>query len=149
MCYSVRNWKPTDEQWETTNDENCQIVRRVGPAPLDPVFELYQVVSSPNGAYGISNHTVDVRKYSEQQLQEVVKENGYRDLDDFVMQLSARDDWVYHPDGSLDRDASPSYYYDFELLARMIFEKEASAHLLLQGFEKFEDAEIIIRRLTE
>lgn len=135
-------------EWFCTDDDCAQYCRRVGPAPLDAVFELFQVTETPNG-YQISHGTVDPRPLSAPEVENILRQYGYEGLDDFVFQLATCDDWVYKADGSLDRENSPAYIIDYQLTAEMMFELGALGEYLEDiVFETYEKAERYIHDLV-
>lgn len=123
---------PDDDfaQWQDFADEHILLMRPINP--VDPTdFEYIKVsdqAGDPDhlgpGEVFFFHGVISVQDYleAESALNELLNGFGYADLDAFVKENSPDDNWVYGADGKLDRENSPSYIIDIQLLASLIAE---------------------------
>lgn len=108
-------------------------------SPMRAVYEMYQITKTDAG-YTISHGQVDAEAMSETDMNDLVRRNGYRDLDAFVMELSPTNEWVYDKDGChLDRENSPAYIIDYQALAAMAFQQDAEGKFMTNQVFASED----------
>lgn len=141
---------PSAFGWTVTDDDCCQLQRQCGKAPLDQVYEMWQVTRVPMG-YTLSHGVIDLTNPNVSELEELVRQYGYDSIDDFVKQCSPTTDFLYMEDGTLDREHSPSWYLEYPLLAEMIFECGAITEYCEGSdcvYEEYEDAENAILEIV-
>jgi hypothetical protein len=97
--------------------------------------------------FQVSHGTIDMSEYTEEELQDFLNAYGYEDLDDFVIQNSPDDDFLYRKDGTVDRTLSPSYLINYQLLAEMVFETENQEYVI-EEFTSWNDAVTHIAKTT-
>lgn len=130
-------FKGEKSEWTVTDDDCCQL-RRTDELCISNIFEMYQITSypgkhcnPPRDEYFVIQHAIiDVLNYPEEDILDVLRAYGYKDMDDFVEQTSPCDPYaeaVYDEDGKLDRINSPNYIIDYGLIAEMLFEQECQA----------------------
>lgn len=116
-------------EWFMTDDDCLQHCRS-HPA-IDPqVYELVQIIGFPDHLegkpfYRVAHAHIDIKDYTEKEIQDALGFFGYEDMDDFVFQNATTNEFLYKEDGSLDRENSPAYIIDYQLIAEMLFEMEA------------------------
>ena len=112
-------------QWFCTDNDCLQHCR---PTPtIDPeYYDFVQINHFPNYPYYlVSQGTIDLKSYSEEDILSALNSFGYKDMDDFVFQNTASQEFVYKEDGTLNREHSPSYIIDYQLIAEMLFEEQS------------------------
>lgn len=138
--------------WMITDDDCLQCCREIpGEAAK---FELIQINSFPDPHHGepfyqVAHATVDVlNDYTPEDMEDIVRFYGYDGMDDFIVQTSPIQDFVYKADGSLDRENSPGCtdcFIEYQLIAEMFFETES----LEQGVEEFESWNSAVSRIEQ
>lgn len=125
---AIRKEALNKSEWFITDDDCLQCCRKV--PELDPeYYELIQINSYPGHVDGVpffqvAHGRVDISEHSEEEILDALNAYGYEDMDDFVFQNAPSEDWVYKDDGSIDRENSPGYIIDYQLIAEMFFEQE-------------------------
>ena len=131
-------------EWFITDDDCLQCCRR--NPDIDPdSYSFVQIISFPGHVDGkpfwrVSEATIDVSDFSDDDIQKALNFFGYEDLDDFVHQNAP--DWniVYKEDGSIDKINSPSYIIDYQLIAEMLFEMDALTEYAGDKFPSWNEA---------
>lgn len=124
-----KNGYTTPSEWFMTDDD-CLQHCRCHPA-IDPqVYELVQINSFPGHLdgkpfYQVAHAHIDIKDYTDEEILDALGAYGYEGMDDFVFQNTATNEFLYREDGTLDRDNSPGYIIDYQLIAEMLFELEA------------------------
>lgn len=139
-------------EWFITDDDCLQCCR---PIPeIDPDrYEFVQVNRLPGNEnskalYEIAQAVIDIKNYSEEEILGALNFFGYEDMDDFVFQNATSDEWVYLPDGSLDRENSPSYVIDYQLIAEMLFEMKSLEEYGDRSYISWNEAVERINKIT-
>ena len=125
--------------WILTDDDAAQYVRRAGLAPLDNEFELFQITAVPNGFY-ISHASVNTDELAQEDVDTLLSSYGYDSLEEFVMETSTGTDFHHKEDGSIDRDKSPDWIVEWQLIAEMAFETDALDNLGDECFSSWDEA---------
>lgn len=136
-----------DETWATA-DNSCSRYYRVVDS-LTGAFEFVQLVNADmvpytasenelnaflqkgefvgdtTGDHGLSYMlymtTISFQEKTDAEIDEVLKRFGYENMDAFVIENAATEEWEFHGNGTLDRVNSPSYIIDYILLAELLF----------------------------
>lgn len=58
----------------------------------------------------------------EQELNQILNGFSYKDIDDYVRDMNGDNDWIYHEDGRVDRNASPSWIVNWSHIASFVCE---------------------------
>lgn len=117
-----------ESEWFITDDDCLQCCRPI-PA-IDPQqYELVQINSydgrgDDDPVFQTTHAIIDLKDYTDEEILSVLNAYGYKDMDDFVFQNSPTEEFLYHADGTLDRENSPSYIIEYQLIAEMLFETE-------------------------
>ena len=111
---------PEPEPWTLCDQDTLQHSKALDPFGVDPIYEMCQLMKLPTG-YVVCHGVVDA-DLPQQLLEDYLHLYGYDDLDDFVRQNTASSEFIYHDDGTIDRENSPSWYVDYSYVAEMIFE---------------------------
>lgn len=140
-----------ESEWFITDGDCLQCCR---PLPaIDPKqFELVQINSYPGHVDGkpffqTSHATIDLNEYKDEEVLSVLGSYGYNDMDDFVLQNAPGGELVYKEDGTLDRENSPGYIIEYQLIAEMFFETE-NYEYTDQEFSSWNEAVVRIEQLT-
>lgn len=134
-------------QWFCTDNDCLQHCR---PTPvIDPEhYDFVQINHFPNYPYYlVSQGTIDLKTYSQEDILSALNSFGYKDMDDFVFQNTATQEFVYKEDGTLDRENSPSYIIDYQLIAEMLFE-EQSLELVTSTHYSWDQAVSQVEQIT-
>lgn len=125
-------------QWESCCDERLVL----GRCAADwSTFEFIKVTDESDGCVKVLHEIIFPDDYPVDALDDILSGFGYDSLDDFVKKNATSDEWLYLPDGSLDRENSPAYIIDWAQLAYLICEyhddgipmdKKSAAALLLR-----------------
>lgn len=138
-------------EWFVTDDDCLQCCRPL-PAANPQVFDLVQINSFAghiDGApfYQVAKALIDVSEYTEDEILDALGTYGYKDMDDFVLQNSPNEEFIYHEDGTLDRENSPGYIIEYQLIAEMLFELEAQEYVQ-EEFRSWNDAVNCVSEIT-
>lgn len=127
-----KNLFAAPSEWFMTDDD-CLQHCRCHPA-IDPQrYELVQINSFPGHLdgkpfYQVSHAIINVKEYGEDEILDALGAYGYKDMDDFVFQNATTNEFLYKEDGTLDRDNSPAYIIDYQLIAEMLFELDSQEY---------------------
>lgn len=137
--------------WFITDDD-CLQCCRCDLALYPSVFELVQINSYPGHIdgkpfYQVAHAHIDMKDYTQNEILDALGAYGYKDMDDFVFQNSPTNEYLYFPDGSLDRANSPSYIIDYQLIAEMLFELEAQEYVENE-YSSWNDAVMGVSNIT-
>ncbi len=139
-------------EWFITDDDRVQCCRPQ-PAVNPQQYEFMQLNSYPGHVdgkpfYQVAQGTIHIHTdYTEQEILRALHAHGYQDMDDFVMQNASTSEWLCQEDGALDRENSPSYIIDYQLLAEMLFKLENQEYVT-QEFTSRNDAVRYIASIT-
>ena len=137
-------------EWFITDDDCLQCCRR--NPDIDPdSYDFVQIIGFEGHVDGkpfwrVSEANIDVKTFSEEDIQSALNFFGYEDMDDFVYRNAP--DWnvVYKEDGSIDKINSPSYIIDYQLIAEMLFEMDALTEYAGDEFQSWNDA---VQRISD
>lgn len=112
--------------WTLTDDDCFQWQRGVidPQRPLVQCYEMCQVVRIGD-EYRVCHGLVAIGAVSEEELDALVRMCGYKGLDDFVRETAATNEFLFHEDGTVDRESSPAWSLEYGLLAEMDFKTNA------------------------
>ena len=116
-------------EWTDCCDEHVMFVRELSDME-GRAFECLKVVPHMDDDHTLSmlheviftDDFVFTNCLGEDALNQVLRGFGYKDIDDYVRDISGDEDWIYHKDGSVDRNASPSWTVDWAHLASLMCE---------------------------
>lgn len=140
------------DEWFITDDDCLQCCCR--HPDIDPdSYEFVQIIGFDGHVDGkpfwvVAHANINVKDFTEKDIQSALNYFDYEDMDDFVYQNAP--DWnvVYHEDGSIDKENSPSYIIDYQLIAEMLFETDALAHYCESEHSSWNDAVKCISQIT-
>ena len=130
--------------WFITDDDCLQCCKR--NPDIDPdSYEFVQIIGFEGHIDGkpfwrVSQATIDIKDFSEEDILNALGFFGYEDMDDFVYRNAPDWDVVYKEDGTIDKVNSPSYIIDYQLIAEMLFEMDALTEYAGDEFRSWNDA---------
>ena len=138
-------------EWFMTDDSCLQHCRQI--PDRTPNYGFVQINCFPGSAdnkpfYQIAHGNVRVLSdYSEEEIHSALVSYGYSDVDDFVLRNSADAKPVYRSDGSLDRENTPGYEVNYQLIAEMLFESD-NQEFVVNEFSTWNDAVRAVSEIT-
>lgn len=116
-------------EWTDYCDEHIMFVRELSDMERR-AFECVKVVPHIDDDQTLSmlheiiftDDYVFTNSLGEDALNQMLKGFGYQDIDGYVRDMHGDEGWIYHEDGSVDRNASPSWTVDWAHLASLVCE---------------------------
>lgn len=137
--------------WEQYADE-AEHYSYVRCLDLGRIYEVVRVTHDKHGPRAEFVHQVIfMDEYDEQALTEILSGFGYKSLDAFVCEVNHADvdpaGFVVRRNGSIDREASPSWWIDYMLLASLMAEHFDGRKLLAEIADRLADS--IVRKAPD
>lgn len=148
---SLQELVPLAPEWFITDGDCLQCCRPL-PAINPKQFELVQINSFDGRnddppIFQTAHVIIDLNEYTDEEVLSELNAFGYTDMDDFVLQNSSGGELVYNEDGTLDREHSPGYVIEYQLIAEMFFESR-NYEYADQEFSTWNEAVARIEQLT-
>ena len=138
-------------EWFVTDDDCLQHCRQI--RDITPNYDFIQINSYHGNSdgkpfYQIAHGSVRVLSdYSEEEIADALSSFGYSNMDDFVIQNSPGSNFVYKEDGSVDRENSPDYSVNYQLIAEMLFESN-NQEFVTDEYADWNEAVMAVSKIT-
>lgn len=109
------------EPWEQYSDERTHY-SYVRGLETGEVYEVVRVTHDKASTTAEFVHTVIyMDDYNEKDLSEILIDFGFKNFEQFVIELSPSENFIYREDGTIDKE-SPDWIIDYKLLASLMAE---------------------------